>query len=183
MNKIYIGIDVGKDGGFVTIDPNRCISTLATPTTGPAAKKEINKQGIKEFFQEQIKTALTKHNGAQVIVVIEDVHSIFGASAKSNFQFGRALGIVEGMIEALEIQYYKVAPKKWQEVCFQGVPIIKKPGAKVEGRGGIDTKAMALIAAQRLYPKLDLRKSQRAEKAHNGIVDALLMAHYCSLKY
>jgi hypothetical protein len=114
---------------------------------------------------------------------MENVHSIFRVGAKSNFQFGRALGIIEGILEALEIPYYKIQPKKWQEVCFEGVPRIMKPGKPATGRGDTDTKAMALVAAQRLYPKLDLRKSTRAEKAHDGIVDALLLAHYAKLKY
>jgi hypothetical protein len=52
------------------------------------------------------------------LVVIEDVHSIFGSSSKSNFQFGRSLGILEGVVNALDIPYVKVQPKEWQKVSF-----------------------------------------------------------------
>lgn len=176
MNKIYCGVDVGKNGGIAIIYPDGSIETYVTPTTGSASSKEINKQAIKDLFERMM-------DGYLVTVVLEDVHSIFGVGAKSNFQFGRALGILEGMMEAMNLPYVKVTPKTWQKVCFEGVPMMKKAGAPAEGRGGTDTKAMALVAAQRLYPKHDLRKSAQAEKAHNGIVDALLMAHYCKLKH
>lgn len=122
-------------------------------------------------------------NSDHVVVILEDVHSIFGTSAGSNFEFGRGLGILEGVLEALEISYFKIAPKKWQATMFEGVRVIEKPGTKAKGRNAYDTKAMALVAVQRIYPKLDLRKSSKAEKPHNGIVDGLLMATYAKLKY
>lgn len=176
MSKIYVGIDVGKNGG-IAILTSKEVKVLATPTTGTTAKKEIDKQAIKKLLVDLSKS------DHQVVVVVEDVHSIFGASAGSNFQFGRALGIIEGIVEALELTYYKVSPKTWQAVCFEGVPPMYKPGKRAKGKGTLDTKPMALIATQRLYPKIDLRKSDRSTNPHDGIVDALLMAHYCKLKF
>lgn len=175
-NKIYVGIDVGKNGGIAVLYPEGEVSVQATPTVGPTTAKEIDKQAIKKFFHSLV------DNGVEIVVVVEDVHSIFGTSAKSNFQFGRSLGIIEGIVEALELSYYKITPKVWQALCFQGVPEIRKPSKTAKGRGTLETKPMALIAAQRLYPQVDLRKSNKAEKPHDGIVDALLMAHYAKLK-
>lgn len=175
MNKYYIGIDIGKNGAIVVIGPTGVVSTSIMPMIGKGKGSEIDKKALRDFFWS--------YADEKTVVVIEDVHSIFGVSAGSNFQFGRALGIIEGLVEVLQLPYYKVSPKTWQGTCFEGVPVIEKPGTKAKGRNSYDTKAMALIAAQRLYPKLDLRKSQKAEKPHDGIVDALLMAHYAKLKY
>ena len=45
---------------------------------------------------------------------LEDVHSIFGASAKSNFKFGYNLGWVTGLLTSSEIPIRRVTPKEWQ---------------------------------------------------------------------
>ena len=176
----YLGMDVGKNGGFALIkEDESIIYTMVTPTI---KGKEIDLQVIAQYlsaWQGYIKGA-----------VIEDVHSLFGVGAKSNFQFGRALGILEGMTAAMQIPFIKIAPKKWQDVMFEGVSKIMKPSTKKivestklsKGRGSVDTKAMAEVAAKRLFPKLDLRKSIKCENNHDGIIDALLMAKLLQTK-
>jgi len=37
---------------------------------------------------------------------------------------------------------------------------------------------MALVAAKRLFPGQDFTLTERATKAHDGMVDALLMSEY-----
>lgn len=175
MNKTYVGIDIGKLGGIVVINPDSTIITNATPLVG----KEINQQAFADLLFEIRRRSI----GTELIVIIEDVHSLHLASAMSNFQFGRALGIVEGMVVAFALPFYKVSAKTWQKECFEGVPVMKRAGPPQPGRGDTDTKAMATIAAQRLYPKLDLRATERSKTPHSGIVDALLMAHYAKIKY
>lgn len=168
MSKNYIGLDPGKSGGFVRIS-DEGVEACPTPTIGD----EISLSGVKDWLV----SCLASTGRENILVGIEDVHSIFGSSAGSNFQFGRALGMLEGCVAALEIPFVKVAPKTWQKVAHVGIPVIRKPGK--DGKlGGVDTKAMAALAAERLYPGLDLRGSDRAKKAHDGIVDALLIAHY-----
>jgi crossover junction endodeoxyribonuclease RuvC len=171
--KIYVGIDIGKLGAVVCIDSNSNVQTYPMPKVGD----EIDQQRLSDIFFD------IKRTNSEVVVVMEDVHSLHKAGAKSNFQFGRSLGIVEGMVVANSLPFYKVSPKTWQKVCFEGIPLMKLSGPFVEGRGVYDNKAMARLAAQRLYPTQDLRKSARAKVPDSGIVDALLMAHYCKLKY
>ena len=63
-----------------------------------------------------------------------------------------------------------------EKELFEGIPKVLKK----DGSGKVDTKAMALIAAKRLFPTTVLTKpdSKRATVPHNGIVDALLIAEY-----
>lgn len=171
--KTYVGIDIGKLGAVVAIFPTGKIETYAMPRVGT----EIDQHRLVEVFHS------IKRRSDETITVMEDVHSLLKAGAKSNFQFGRSLGIVEGIVVALSLPFYKVSPKTWQKVCLEGIPIMKKSGPIMEGRGSNDTKAMALQAVKRLYPNQDLTKSARASVPHDGIVDALLMAHYCKLRY
>lgn len=171
VGEYYAAVDVGKSGAIVIMDKEGLqVFSFKIPLIG----NEIDIVRLSNYFETW--------RGYIKQCIIEDVHSIYGTSAKSNFQFGRSLGILEGIISGFKIPCIKVAPKKWQEVSFQGIPKIAKPRKSIEkGHGSIDTKAMALIAAKRLYPHLDLRKSERSKKEDNGIVDALLMAHYAKV--
>lgn len=173
MKLMVGGCDIGKLGAIVL---QRHENSIKKPVlfSFPLLKgKEIDLPSVSNFlysYKEEIS-----------MFVVEDVHSIYGAGAKANFQFGRALGMIEGILSSYSIPFVKISPKQWQEFAFSGVRkiLIKKKGKKDK----IDTKAMALVAAKRLYPKLDLRKSERSVKADSGIVDALLMSHYCKYKY
>ena len=107
----------------------------------------------------------------KIIVVIEDVHSLYGMSAKSNFNFGHIKGFKEGVLTAYGFDYKLVAPKVWQRGVWTEEDVIIKKGKK-------DTKATSLNAAKRLWPNHDFRKSNRAKKPHDGIIDAALMAEY-----
>jgi len=170
---IYVGIDPGREGAIV----GRTKSEVVMKHRFPVISDEIDLWGIQEIFKAYLNAENTLY------VVLEDVHSIFGVSAKANFQFGRAVGIIEAILVANNITFTKVHPKKWQTVLFQGIPEKRKPN-KVEGKkGSLDTKPMALLAAKRLYPSLDLRGSERSKNPHEGIVDALCMSHYCFLHY
>jgi hypothetical protein len=63
-----------------------------------------------------------------------------------------------------------VFPGDWQ--AYFGIVSVKK------GRGET-TKQQAYKIAQAKYPDVDFRKSGRAQKPHDGMVDATLIAGYC----
>lgn len=157
--KTHIGIDPGKDSFMCAISDD-IISFDRIPMIGD----EIDLRGLNEVFLR-----FPKPNYA----VIEDVHSVFGSSAKSNFEFGRCVGMLEAFLVSSNIPYTKVQPKRWQKQMWEGIPI------QTNADGKTDTKATSLLAAQRLYPMVDLRKSERAKKPDHNKVDALLIAEYC----
>ena len=171
MNKVRVAIDVGKDGAIVAFRGESIILKTVTPVIGNQI--DINK----------IRSILLELNESAIHVVVEDVHAIFGSSAKGTFNFGWSLGILEGLLSGLCISYTKVAPKDWQKEMWQGVKPVYKPQKAESTRKTVDTKATSLLAANRLFPNEDFRKSERAEKPHDGIVDALLMAEYCRRKF
>jgi hypothetical protein len=152
----YAGIDIGANGGIAVID------------NGQLSYSKLGE--VKDWIK------LLKN---PVKVAIEDLHSIYGSSAKSNFSFGVNNGIVIGALECKGIDYVKVPPKTWQKAIWIPEDIVKF-GAKV------DTKATSLNAARRLYPNEQFLASSRSSVAHDGIVDAVLLAIYaydCSLRY
>ena len=172
--KYSIGVDPGKTGSIVVIDEKKNMIICNIQTVG----KEIDIHHISRFLN-----AYKENSHA----VIEDVHSIFGAGAKSNFQFGRALGIIEGIICSLSIPFTKVAPKKWQAEMWEGVRPVLLPTGKKKKDGSvktkIDTKATSAIACKRLFPNTDFRPTERSKKDHNGAIDAALIAVYCQRKF
>lgn len=173
MAKVRIGIDVGKDGGIAVFVDDQLINYGVTPNIGT----QIDLKHISTILNRYCPIEDDYH------VVIEDVHALFGSSAKATFNFGWSLGILEGIVTALSIPYTKVAPKEWQKELWRGVTTIYKPSKGESKRKSVDTKATSLLSAQRLFPLIDFRKSDRAKKPHDGIVDAILLAEYCRRKF
>lgn len=173
MAKVRVGIDVGKDGGIAVFVDDELKDYCVTPNIGT----EIDLKHISEILNSYCPIEDDYH------IVVEDVHALFGSSAKATFNFGWSLGILEGAISALSIPYTKVTPKDWQKELWKGVTTIYKPSKGESKRRSVDTKATSLLAAQRLFPSIDFRKSERAKKAHDGIVDAVLLAEYCRRKF
>lgn len=176
---VSIGIDVGKKGAITLISKDKSFRKYYKI---PLIKEtEIDISKLTEIFSH------IKLNYNIGVVGVEDVHSIFGASSKANFQFGRCLGLLEGMTIASGSSFVKVKPKDWQKEMWEGVSIIKINTGKKTKDGNIkyktDTKATSLIAAQRLFPGDKFLGTERSKKPHDGIVDGLLISEYCRRKF
>jgi|SRR6056297_316491 len=178
---IRIGIDPGKNGficimndldGMIINGDNPDI-TIKEYYNIPIIGQEVDLNTMDSIFKN-ISMGVRFEN---YHCCIEDVHAIFGSSAKATFSFGWIVGVLEALLVAHGIPYTKVKPKEWQKEMWQGVPIQKKPN------GRTDTKAMSLLAAKRLFPNEDLTATERSVKPHDGKIDALLLAEYCRRKF
>ena len=169
-----LGIDPGKTGAFVLMDQQGgVIEKLVMPLIG----KELDHLGI---------ASIVSICSGSSHIYIEDVHAVHGSAAGATFNFGYVCGAIRQCVTDYRIPFTMVQPKKWQSIIYQGVKEIRKPSYKItkgkfEGqtrKGNRDTKKMSLLAAQQLFPTVDLRKNSRCKIAHDGIVDALLIAEY-----
>lgn len=104
------------------------------------------------------------------MAMIEDVHSIYGMSAKSNFSFGKNVGIIETLLLLQDFGLDKVQPKVWQK--YAGVPT---------GTKGKAIKGVVGDICSKLYPNADIRGPKGG--LMDGRTDALMIAHYCAHKY
>ncbi len=168
MNKAYIGIDPGKTGFISVIDESGVIIYYPIPRIG--IQVDMNKLNL--VFNE------IKQNFGDLHCAIEDVHAVFGSSAKSTFNFGHIVGALEAMLVSHSIPFTKIQPKIWQKQMWVGISIQKVPSSTGKTMK-TDTKKMSLLAAKRLFPNEDLRKSIRASKEDHNKVDSLLIAEYC----
>ena len=104
MEKIVIGIDPGSIGFMSCIMPNgniefKSISESSVDDLNKTLCGWVNKASAYEWG---------------IIVVMEQVHAIFGSSAKATFSFGEIFGVLKGLIMANNIPYHLVQPKEWQ---------------------------------------------------------------------
>jgi hypothetical protein len=162
----YIGIDIGKNGGVALIDEESNLSMFTIPKIG------------KEVDLHELKSILEKVASGLSIVAMENVKALQKVGSTQSFNFGENKGQIEGLLVGLNIRYVKVLPTTWQKVCWEGVPIQKKPG-----KTSNDTKAMSLIAAKRLFPGEKFLATERSSVPHDGLVDASLIAKYLQIKY
>ena len=145
------GIDPGATGAICVLDSHDPAHVALLDL-----KKDSNTD-IYNWLHSQL-----RFRGSEIWV--EDIHSMHGMSAKSNFSFGKNLGIVTTIAELLKgIPPKTVTPKVWQKyigVTAKGKPI-KKQVAKI---------------AQGLYPTAELHGKRGG--LLDGRSDALMIAHY-----
>lgn len=178
MRKLSIGIDIGSDGGiaFITDDD---MGYNKIPKVG----NELNIGELSDLITDWLNSKTI----VKCVCVIEDLHSVFGSSAKSNFAFGKNNGLIIGMLQTLRIPFIKVSPKAWQKQMWQGIrPVEINTGKKKKDgtpKYKIDTKKTSLIAAQRLFPKEKFLATNRSSVSHDGIVDSILLAEFGRRNY
>jgi len=158
----YVGVDPGKAGAFVVLDESaNLVEFLVMPMIGT----EYNGKAIVDF--------LTKYKDDSHLF-IENVKAVSGVpvSSTSSFNFGFGVGLLHGIIQAMEIPFTKIGVPVWQKTMWEGVQIQTKANGKK------DTKTMSTIAARRLFPKETFLATERSSVPHEGIVDAALIARH-----
>lgn len=169
---ICIGIDPGKTG-FISIfdrSENQWIHHEI-----PKLGKEIDVRALDAIFCNLGRFVSI---GVRVHAIIENVHAIYGVSANSTFDFGYTTGLLEMALVTNNIPFTKVAPKAWQKQMWEGVPLQKKSSSTGKTQVN-DTKNISLIAAKRLFPNMDFRRTAKCSTPDHNKVDSILMAEYC----
>lgn len=166
-NKSYIAVDIGKHGAIAIITENSEITVIKMPLI----KTELDYHQLSQIINGAVTYSGKTH------VVFEKLGVIFGSSKQTAFSMGEQSGAVEMSCICQGVPYTKVRAVDWQKQMFQGIDQITKP-SKTGTKQVRDTKAMALIAAFRLFPNLKLTFGDKATKPHDGLIDAVLLAEY-----
>ena len=99
MSRIYLGIDVGENGGLVWLGEDgsllECLKMPATP--------------------EDVYSALGNYNTEDVVCFMEKVGGIPGQGAAASFVFGKGYGELTMALLARGISTTLVTPAKWQK--------------------------------------------------------------------
>lgn len=99
--RAYLGVDPGSQGGMTIISKQGKIKGLL-PFGNSTAHQ------ISDWLS-------TMGNTFDLRAALERVHSMPKQGVASSFAFGKATGLVEGMLVAHKIPYIEVTPQKWQK--------------------------------------------------------------------
>ena len=150
--KISCGIDPGVSGaiGFLFEDGTfRHVSDMPVVTT-TTGRKQIDGLGLAAI--------LRRIN--PYVVIVERVNARPGEGAVGAFSFGHGLGVIQGVLAALDIPYQFVQPAVWKRKA--GIP----PGA--------DKAASISVALQQIPSAADHLTLVK----HHGRAEALLLARH-----
>lgn len=189
---ISIGIDPGIDtGGLAMIAEDGDIKVIMTPRISD--KGDIDLRAISGFFLDAA-DRIQGEGGGTLVIAVEDVHSIHGSSAASNFSFGgrrrEPNALFAMMVEMMErygshpdvrFMFEEVQPKTWQKEIHTTADRVYSPSK-------IDTKGTSIRCALRLFPLVSFikpwtGKGIKPTKIQDGMCDAILIAEYIRRKF
>ena len=168
MNRVYLGVDVGSKG-FITLNNNGSFEFYSI--------KDSDYYHLGDILKD-IKSRITN-----VICVLEEIHAIYGSSAKATFSFGEINGLLKGLLIANKIPYHLVSPKKWQSKMWENKDVVVTyKTVTIKGKEitkkDVNTKQTSLKAAKRLLPNVDFRKTERCKNYDDNKVDSILISEY-----
>ena len=104
-----LGVDPGLGGALAFLDSGGALEIFDMPVhrlkRGGKAKREIDRYELARIVDA---------HGPVAHAFVEQVGAMPGQGVTSMFQFGRSLGIVEGVLSAGFIPTDYVAPRKWR---------------------------------------------------------------------
>lgn len=95
------------------------------------------------------------------IVAVEKVGAMPKQGVTSMFNFGKSAGFIEGVLAVYNIPYQLVPPQKWKKEFSLG-----------------SDKSQSIAVCERLFPTVNLLRTERCTKKHDGMAEALLLAEY-----
>jgi len=151
--RITVGIDNGLTGGMVALSDGNLVAQLALPVRdGNLCAGEFIRriQGLGYPYQLNI--------------VIEEPGK-FAPGVFALCSTWKIFGQMTGALDAHGYAYQTVAPRSWQAKMLGKIP-----------KG--ETKKFAMDCYVRIFDRQPPTKTDRSKKAHDGIVDAALIAVY-----
>jgi crossover junction endodeoxyribonuclease RuvC len=145
---IYIGVDPGQRGGYAVI---------STSETGQAV---FAYPWDDTFFVTEMQAL--SHTGNGIVAAVEKVGAVHGNGIVSMFNFGKNAGYIEGVLSALGIPYQLVPPNVWK----REFSLIGKD------------KQASITTCRKLFPDLDLKRTERCRTDSDGKAESALLACY-----
>lgn len=105
-----LGCDVGAFGAIAILDTDsRELVVIDMPTL----KVKRGPRVVNQVDAHLLADALRPHVDSETKALIEKVHAMPGQGVSSMFSFGRAAGIVEGVLAGLSVSFELIPPATW----------------------------------------------------------------------
>lgn len=148
-----LGVDPGASGALVVLDTqHEALTVFDMPTVEIKRGTRMVRQVSAQLVTDLLDCQKIDH------AYVEKVGAMPGQGVASMFAFGRASGVIEGVLAALRIPTTYVTPQEWQKAM-----------RIVDGKDGSRNRAAQLWPAQTGY---------FARKKDDGRSDAALIAAY-----
>ncbi len=158
-----VGVDPGAKGALCLLVPDTK-QIAFKPTTAPA----------RELYEWFLHIEDEFNLG---VCMVEKVHAIHGAAAKTTFAFGASVERVLVIPEVAEVSVNRVQPKTWQKFIGLTIPT-NLAGKENAAKRAKHIKHQVAAIATKLYPKADIRGPKGG--LLDGRSDALMIAHYAA---
>lgn len=171
---MVIGVDNGLKGGVAILSlTGEIIATFVMPaTTGPRGKGVAANivdarafSSIVGMYPDAEQIAIERPAGSQDVNAVQSMADSFATCRTIIVCRGRKLNALTAY--------------EWQRTYWPAPPRSKKDAPASEK---FDTKAAALAAATKIWPKQPFLATHRSKVAHDGIVDACLIAEHLRRK-
>jgi crossover junction endodeoxyribonuclease RuvC len=158
-SSVFLGIDPGAGGAVAAYVPrseghDEVLHVVDMPTfviqRGKREVRHVDPAGLARIMAEQV--------GPRTYACVEKVGAMPGQGVASMFAFGRAAGVIEGVLAGLQLRYDLVSPQVWQRAM-----------RVVGGKDG------ARQRASQLFPR---HAGLFARAKDDGRADAALLAYY-----
>ena len=156
----YLGIDPGLKGGFVVIDDqSRIVSMAKMPTAHDGKRNAVDSVGVWAIYRDVNRFAWSGISDISVTPVVAALEKIvaFQMGRTSALNYGEGAGFLKMGLVAAGIPYELVTPQRWKKLL--GIP-------------AGSPKPFSVTKALQLFPTAELKKSD------DGLADALLMAEW-----
>ena len=154
MKKIILGFDPGQTGAVAAFDGERIEAVIDMPTM-----TRLHGKG-NQVDPYTLATALIDLcAGREATAVLEAVSAMPGQGVSSTFHFGESVGVVLGVLGALQMPIRMVTPAKWK---------------KAAGLLGRDKDAARTLAIQH-HPEIADRLTRKKDV---GRADAACLARF-----
>ena len=154
--RVVLGIDPGQTGAIAVYDGERIEAVLDLPTMA-----RLHGKGQQIDPYSLASALLDLCHGRSASAVVEAVAAMPGQGVASTFRFGESVGVVLGVLGALQIPVRMVTPGRWK---------------KAAGILGRDKDAARTLAIQ-LHPEI---ADQLTRKKDFGRADAVCIAVFGS---
>lgn len=159
------GIDVGQKGAIAFRDLSASFLELYEL---PFIESEFDIPSAITLFELFKRKAAD--NGAKLKIFIEKAQVFPKNGAVGMFKYGRASGMLEGVVAALAIPHELVAPKIWAKEMHSGVS------------GKLEAKSKSALIVKRLFPLVNLKRTEKCKIDHDGFIDAILISEWAARK-
>lgn len=107
-----------------------------------------------------------KQEDDDCICCIEAVQPIRGNGIIALFKLGQSYGWLLGILDAIGIPYQPITPQKWKKEF-----------------GLTSDKAKSIEVCRRLFPDVNLKRTERSKKDDDNMAEACLLALYAKRKF